>query len=554
MTTVAAPPGVASLFPLVAAERPTQVAIAVGRSRRGAPQTFAETTFRDLESRTNAVAHALTALGIGRGARVTVLMEPGASWFAVVLGLLTIGAVPVFVDPAIGPRLVGACLRSAQPVAFIGSPLANVARTLFGWGRPTVRLTVNAGRGPLARHRLDRLLSAAPRTPFPAVHCAADDPAAIFFTSGSTGPPKGVISTHGALSAQVEILRALYDIVPGGCDLVTFPPFALYAPLHGRTVVIPHMNPTRPAASNPALMVDASERFSCESLFASPVIVRNLGRYCEEHHVRLTTIRRVVSAGAPSRLADLDRLRQALPAGSAIHTPYGATEALPLTSIGVEELFDTRLQTESGAGVCVGRPVPGVDVAIVPIQDAPIASFSDDLRLPPHTIGEIAAHGPVVSPAYLEPHYTRAAKIGAPHGSSPWHRMGDAGYLDEHGRVWMCGRVSHRVVTRSSTLYTIPCERVFNTHEDVESTALVGVRVGDAVEPALCVQVKPSLWPLARTTRERLVRELRSLAEQHPHTAPIARFYFRRDFPLDPRHNSKILREQLAAWAARARP
>lgn len=553
MTTVAAPPGIAALFALVAAERPTQIAIAVGRSRRGAAQTFAETTFRELASRTDAVAHALTALGIGRGARVTVLMEPGASWFAVVFGLLTIGAVPVFVDPAIGPRRVAACLRSAQPVAFIGSALANVTRRLFAWGRPTIRLTVTAGRGPFARYRLDRLLTAAPRASFPAARCVADDPAAIFFTSGSTGPPKGVIGTHGSLSAQVEILRALYGITPGGCDLVTFPLFALYAPLHGRTVVIPQMNQTRPAASNPALMVDASEKFSCESLFASPVIVRNLGRYCEEHRVRPTTIRRVVSAGAPSRLADLDRLRRALPAGSAIHTPYGATEALPVTSIGVEELFDTRLQTESGAGVCVGRPVPGVDVAIIPIQDG-IASFCDDLRRPHHTIGEIVAHGPVVSPAYLEPQYTRAAKIDGPPGSSPWHRMGDAGYLDDRGRVWMCGRVSHRVVTGSSTLYTIPCERVFNTHEDVESTALVGVRVGDAVEPALCVQVKPSLWPLARATRERLVRELRSLAEQHAHTAPITRFYFRRDFPLDPRHNSKILREQLAAWAARARP
>ena len=127
--------------------------------------------------------------------------------------------------------------------------------------------------------------------------------------------------------------------------------------------------------------------------------------------------------------------------------------------------------------------------------------------------------------------------------------MGDVGYFDEHGRLWFCGRKLQRVVTAAGTLFTIPCEGVFNVHPAVYRTALVGVERDGAVEPVLCVEVDSAQ---ARTIdRETLRRELLELAAAHSHTKAIHRILFHPSFPVDIRHNAKIFRERLAEWAAR---
>jgi acyl-coenzyme A synthetase/AMP-(fatty) acid ligase len=313
------------------------------------------------------------------------------------------------------------------------------------------------------------------------------------------------------------------------------------------TAILPEMDPTRPAQVDPEKIIQAIHHFGVTNLFGSPALIQRVGRYGAAHGIRLPTLRRVISAGAPVPAKAIERFCRLLPEGVQVHTPYGATESLPVASIGSDEiLHQTRQRTAEGAGVCVGRPVEGITVRIIRISDDPILTWSDDLVVPDGVIGEIAVRGPVVTRAYYNrPESTRLAKISDPAGGF-YHRMGDVGYLDEQGRLWFCGRKSQRVVTPKETLFTIPCEAVFNTHPAVLRSALVGVQRNGATEPVLCVE-RDREGPVV--PEEQLRRELLELGASRPHTRSIRTLLFHPGFPVDIRHNSKIFREKLAGWA-----
>jgi acyl-coenzyme A synthetase/AMP-(fatty) acid ligase len=371
--------------------------------------------------------------------------------------------------------------------------------------------------------------------------------AAILFTSGSTGVAKGVVYTHEIFDAQVELLRTVYGVEPGEVDLPTFPLFGLFGPALGMTVIVPEMDPTRPAEVDPRKIVGAIRAFQVTNLFGSPALVRRVGAHGVTVGARLPSLRRVLCAGAPVPARAVEQFQSLLTNGAQLHTPYGATEALPVTTIAADEVLrETRRGSERGAGICVGRPVPGVEVSIIAISDGATASWHDGLAVPQGEIGEIVVRGPVVARWYYgREESTKLAKIeGA--GGGFWHRMGDVGYLDERGRIWFCGRKSQRVVTPRGTLFTIPCEGVFNAHPAVRRSALVGVeRKGQAV-PVLCVEREPGT---AGMTDETLRVELLALGAANPLTREIETILFHPAFPVDVRHNAKIFREQLAAWA-----
>ena len=387
-------------------------------------------------------------------------------------------------------------------------------------------------------------------TPFPIAPTRADETAAILFTSGSTGPPKGAVYTHAIFIHQVEMLRDLYGIEPGEMDLCTFPLFALFAPALGMTAVVPEMDATRPGAVDPTKILEPIARFGVTNLFGSPALLKRVGTYGAAHGIKLPTLRRVISAGAPVPARVLETFAGMLAENVQIFTPYGATEALPVASIGSDEILgDTRHQTDRGAGVCIGLPVEGMRVALIRITDEPIPDWSEELLVPDGTIGEIAVQGPVVTRAYYHrPEATALAKIADPAGQGGFrHRMGDVGYRDERGRLWFCGRKAHRVITPHGTLFTIPCEAVFNTHPAVERTALVGVGPLGAMRPVLCVELRRN----GGGTQERTRRELLEIGARHAHTREIQTILFHPSFPVDIRHNAKIFREKLAVWAAR---
>jgi len=277
-----------------------------------------------------------------------------------------------------------------------------------------------------------------------------------------------------------------------------------------------------------------------------------VGRHGAAHGIKLPTLRRAISAGAPVSARVLERFAALLPPGAQVFTPYGATECLPVASIGSDEILgETRIRTDEGAGVCVGRPVPDLAARIIRITDAPIAQWDDALELPAGEIGEIAVQAAHASRSYFNlPAATALAKIPDTGGSDRrfYHRMGDLGYVDERGRLWFCGRKAQRVVTTNGTLYTDPCEGIFNTHHGVFRSALVGVRRNGAIEPVLCVELEAA----ARGDSKEAIRaELRALGSRHARTRQIETILFHPAFPVDVRHNAKIFREKLALWAAR---
>jgi acyl-CoA synthetase (AMP-forming)/AMP-acid ligase II len=315
------------------------------------------------------------------------------------------------------------------------------------------------------------------------------------------------------------------------------------------TCVVPDMDFTRPARVDPRKLIEAIEDFGVTNMFGSPAVIRRLGSYGAEHNIRLPSLWRVISAGAPVPAAAIERFTKMLAPGAQVFTPYGATECLPVASIGSDELLgETRYKTDEGAGVCVGRPVPGLRVEIIRVSDEPIAVWDEELVLPRGQVGEVAVQGPQVTMAYFNrPAATELAKIPGD-AKGVFHRMGDLGYFDERCRLWFCGRKSQRVRASGGDLYTIPCEAVFNTHPAVFRTALVGVPRGAVTEPVLCVELEPG-----RHDPEAVRGDLLEIGAHFDHTRSIRTILFHPGFPVDIRHNAKIFREKLAAWAVAQR-
>lgn len=516
--------------------------------RRDGNLTYVHYTYHQLLEESDALARGLENCGLKQGMRTALMVKPSLEFFALTFALVRAGIVPIIIDPGIGLKNLKTCLDEAQPEAFIGISTAHAARLALGWGKKTIHTNITVGKkwfwGGFTLEDVKHLGQS--DTPYETVTTDPDEMAAIIFTSGSTGVPKGVVYTHGNFAAQVEMLKNTFHMQPGEIDLPTFPVFALFDPALGMTTVIPEMDFTKPAEVDPAKIIAAIEQFQVTNMFGSPALLNRVSRYGVDHQIQLPSLKRVISAGAPVPPDVLERFSKMLLPDAQLFTPYGATEALPVSYIESKEvLTETRYQTEQGAGTCVGNPVAGMEVYIIGISDKPISNWEDSLQLPVGEIGEIVVKGATVTRAYFNrDKATALAKIYDADGCI-YHRMGDVGYFDEQGRLWFCGRKSHRVETHTGTLFTDPVEGVFNTHPKVYRTALVGVNK----KPVLCVQLETSAENMDKTI---ITNELKEMGAKYPHTASIETFLFHRAFPVDIRHNSKIFREKLAVWAAKA--
>jgi acyl-CoA synthetase (AMP-forming)/AMP-acid ligase II len=534
---------IASHLPLMADRRPDQPAVID-------PQVGARLTFRQLNEECDRYAWGLSRLGVGRGTRTLLMVKPGGDFFSLTFALFKLGAVPVLIDPGMGKANLLSCIEEAAPEAFIAIPVAHATRVFFPRAFRSAKIAVTVGRrwfwgGPTLARIREAAWQACPCAP---TH--ASDIAAILFTSGSTGAPKGVVYEHGMFAAQVRELREFYGIQEGEVDLAAFPLFALFSVAMGVTVVIPDLDPTRPAQVEPATFVAAIQQYSASQSFGSPAIWDRVGKYCVERNLTLPSLRRVLMAGAPVSPTVLDRVHHILSDSADAHTPYGATEALPVSSITAREVLrETAALTRAGQGTCVGRPFPGITLQVIRITDEVIPAWDDRLVLLRGQIGELVVKGPVVTREYFR-HERDSAHAKIKDGDAWWHRMGDVGYLDEQGRVWYCGRTADRVQTASRTLFTDPCEATFNQHPDVFRSALVGIGPAGHQRPVIVIEPHPGKFPATADEATRFRDELLQLGAAYPVTAGITTVLFHRAFPVDVRHNVKIARDKLALWAA----
>ncbi len=534
----------------LAAERGDQLALRVQPARPSGP--WHEVRFDALAERVRRLSSGLLAEGLNPGDRVSVFVKPGPDLVAVVYALLRAGLQPVLVDPGLGRRNLLECVRRSAPKAFIGIPAAQVIRRLFPKAFASIERSYTVG-GRFGGTPLADVEARGDGDALP-IPTAPEDPAALLFTSGSTGPPKGVQYLHRTFEAQVRVLQHSYGFEPGEVDAACFPPFALFDACLGMTSVIPHLDPTRMAKCDPARVVAAIEEGGATTSFGSPAVWRRVVPWCEQRGRRLEGLRRVLIAGAPVPLSMVERLAALLPNG-AVYTPYGATESLPVAKVSSADLLaeDVRAATLAGSGTCVGRSAPGIDWCVLPVSDGPLERLDPHAGLGPGRVGELAVAGPQVTEEYADlPEPTLRAKARDGRGRV-WHRMGDLVQADDAGRLWFQGRASHRIRGAAGDIACVPAENVVLARTDVERAALVALGEPGRQTPVLVLE-------LDRARVKRDGRRLREAALGALELAglpvtldgrrvPVEHVLFHPRFPVDVRHNSKIHRTELSAWA-----
>ncbi|MEU0392222.1 fatty acid CoA ligase family protein [Streptomyces sp. NPDC006208] len=525
---------------------PDQPAVIHPDERRESAGRPAYTTvgYAEFAAEVTACAAGLKEHGIGRGTRTALLVTPGADLLTLVFALMHIGAVPVVVDPGMGLGRMLDCIHRVGVHAFIGVPSAHLLRRLRPRAFAGVQSVIKVGGSGSGLEELTALGAGLPQ--LPPLKSRPEDLALIGYTTGSTGPAKPVEITVGMLRGMAYGVESGHFTADMTTTLLTLPLMGVFDLAAGRTVVVPKMNMGRVGAADPALLTDAIQRFDVNAMFASPALLGPLSGHLATAGTPVPSLRLIVSGGAPVSPDLMGALRAVLPGEARVFSTYGATEALPMALIESREALSGPADGPAdGLGVCVGRPAPGTSVRTIEVSDGPVPGWTPELPVADGEIGEIVVSGQAVSPRYFQsPQADAEHKIQD--GERRWHRTGDVGWIDGQGRIWFCGRKSHRVRAAGGDLHTVRCEGVFAAHPQVRRAALVGYGPHGAQRPVLCVELVPGTerqhWP-------RIESELRALGANNPATESISDFLPHPAFPVDIRHNAKIRRELLAGWA-----
>ena len=525
----------------------------------------ASLSWASLARRTGELASGLARAGLRPGDRVALLVPPSADLTTAVYAVWRAGGVVVVADRGLGFTGMRRALRSAAVDHVVGGGLGLAAARLMGI--PGSRIAVGRVRRPLRRvlgvahHVGDLARLGAGTSPPPEPPLGQD--CAVVFTSGATGPAKGVVYRHRQVLAQIESLRAAYRIVPEDRMVAAFAPFALLGPALGIASAAPDVDVTRPATLTAAGLAEAVGAVHATIVFASPAALRGVAATAGDlpagHRDALGQVRLLISAGAPVPASLLRSVRTVLPNAEA-HTPYGMTEALPVTDVSLAQIEEAG----AGEGVCVGRPLASVEVAVRPLAGSGTADEAG-----PHDgtgrTGEICVRGAHVKDRYDALWWTE--QTTSPDGG--WHRTGDVGHLDAEGRLWVEGRLSHVVSTASGAVTPVGTEQRVEALEEVQAAAVVGVGPegtqvvvvvvvpADAAAPGGLPSLRrrlahraPARWPRATTTL-RLAEPGLAEAARGAARVEVAAVLVTARLPVDIRHASKVDRQDLSRRATR---
>ncbi|WP_156186389.1 alpha/beta fold hydrolase [Cellulosimicrobium funkei] len=500
-------------------------------------------SWRALDRQVRRVAAGLHAIGVRRGDRVSLLVEPGPTLTALVYACLRIGAVVVVADAGLGVRGLTRAQRGAWPRFVVGQTKGLAAARALGW--PGVRISADP-LAPAVRRALGvayelvdvaRAGEGATLPPEP----GPDDEAAVLFTSGSTGPAKGVVYSHARLSALRDTLAEHFDVGPDTGIVTGFAPFALLGPALGTRSVTPRMDVSSPRTLTARAVADAVRASDARIVFLSPAAILNVVATADAldtaDRTALARVRTFLSTGAPISAELLGSAAELMPAATA-HTPYGMTECLLVTDVTLDGIRDAAAAPD--AGVCVGRPVPGAEVLVSALDDDGAATGTPSAA--PGVLGEV-----LVRAAHLKERYDRlwltdqAAERGTPPGR--WHRTGDVGHLDAQGRLWIEGRLGHVLRTADGPLAPVGPEQHVERVAQVRRAAVVGVGPAGLQQAVAVVETVPDV------RRPGLAPEALTAAVRAASPVALAAVLVVPRMPTDVRHNSKIDRTRLAAWA-----
>lgn len=536
---------VAMAFASAAQRLPDKTALVGTEASMQSSASRLQWSFQALLERVRHCAAGWKQLGVGPADRVLMMAHPSVDFVVAVIALQWIGAVPVFMDGGLPIERILQLVAEADAVGLLAGPEALHLKAEVPEPFRRVQAVVSVGSLlPGAKTCVDAMNASPSEPPAPA-QLGPEDLVGIVFTSGSTGLPKGVEYTTQMALAGVEWLAAT-GMGDEDIYLAILPSHLFGSLMLGMTCVLPNIDVTRPGQGQPSAIVQQIIDCNITYTLGPPSVWTNIAAYCTEHAIAMPSLRvlNISGAAVPSKL--LHALMRALPHGE-VRTPLGATEGSPLTDIGAREILeDTAKATARGAGVCVGRPVAGLEIKVIEIVDRPLKTWSEATELAPGVIGELVITGPVVSKRYFKrPADTLASKIPDEHGKI-WHRLGDCGYIDDQQRVWYCGRIAHIVTQRGATLYSVPVEEIFNNLPGIERTALVQPHVYGEMPVVLVVEPQSTPPPAPQ-------EHLRALILNRASECSIAIdhiLFYPQPLPVDARHNSKIERSELARWSS----
>ncbi len=528
-----------SAFQEVAKENGETLA-AIMPSFLGDSVKYSQLSYKQFNSLVNKYQRGMAKLGLEKNDRVLMLVPPSIDFLALSLSVMARGAIPFYVDPGMGKEKLFDCISEINPDVFIGSPKAQILKFLKKKLFKNIRFSVVANDWvPMAGTNLSFFKKFAP-IPMKAVPNSGI--AFIAYTSGATGKPKGVSYTYEMIEAQLDILKNKFALKAGGRDLPLLGIFSLFNVALGVTSVFPSMDTAKPLNLDPAKLLRVILDTKVNYSFGSPTLWNKIAEYCVRSRKKLSSLEKIFIAGAPVPESTLARLREVLEKGE-IYTPYGATEALPVTMISAEQLTATKRETAVGGelGTLVGKAIEDIELKVVEVSDSVI-------ELDPYNIGEIIVSGQNVSKSYFQmPEADEKSKVIFQ--DKKWHRMGDMGYLDKSGQLYFCGRKVHMVKGADRTYYSVPVEKTFSQHEKIYRTALIQLNTG---EVGLAVEPYPQFFPNTKEEKEHFSESLRFIASSSEITKNIARFFFFENFPVDGRHNAKIFRDKLGQRASKS--
>ncbi len=522
---------------------PNKKAIVTPYCRDGSGRiAYTHYTYQQFVEASQRLSSALYGHGIRPGTRILLFVKPSLDFSVLVFSLFRIGAVPVFIDPGVGRKNLLSTVLKTKPQVMIAEPAVHILRHFFPKVFSSVKMFITTKKASYwtSRLSLQKMLneeSTIESRDLEAVQ--GQDLAAIIYTSGGTGVPKGVLYTHEMFYQQVSIFKNLLPLAENEVDLSGFPLFSLFAIAMGMTSVIPWLDAAKPASADPFLLLKHILDNNVSLATGSPAIWEKLADYCLHKNIVLPSVHGVIMFGAPIALNLHHKLQAILPNGTT-YTPYGATEGLPISWISGREILQSfGEKTLQGRGTCIGKEVPATKVKVIKSSFDVLPNFSKIEELPPYEVGELLVQGAQVTKEYFElPEETSKAKIVD--GSLLWHRMGDLVYKDDKDYLWFCGRKVHQVVGKDQVYYPITCEAIFNQHPAVRRSALIGLNIGSEQQAAIVIERKDQKTTLSDEEKQVFREELMSYAKRFPHTQSIKYFFIYKTFPVDYRHNIKI--------------